>query len=286
MNCKNCAHPIEDDDLFCENCGAKVIHQRITLRLLINEVLAAFGLNNLYVLTLKKMVLTPDEVLKEYLNGVRKRYLAPFTYLAIGAGFSFLIFNFFKTDFKRMQSYGMEAQAEAYREAANKDLSKIPNLSEIEYKRLEKEKKTAQRQLKMQEDFGETYLGFMLRNFNWVTFLFIPLYAIVSFLVYRKPHNFGEHIIMNAYIQGTTSVFTLFAFILSLVTHPLVYMIGGLAMIPYYIYVFKKLYHQSIKQVVLKFLKFVLIIVLAFIILMVIAGLVGFLLVKFKVIDL
>jgi len=285
MNCKNCNHKIEEDDLFCENCGAKVITHRITLRLLINEVLAAIGLNNLYFTTLKKMLIAPNEVLNEYLNGVRKRYLAPFAFLAIGAGFSYLIFNLFPEDYIRIQSFATDSHIQKLEEKANKDLTKIKGLTEQEYQNLLREKKSAKKELDFNRKFQKSSFGFILKNFNLVTFLFIPFYALISFLVYRKPHNFGEHIIINAYIQGTTFLFTGILFIITILTSSVVNTLTILSVIIYYIYVYQKLYNQSIKQVIFSFLKFILVLVLLMISFMVISFTIGILIEKINQIS-
>ena len=58
----------------------------------------------------------------------------------------------------------------------------------------------------------DSWAGFILRNFNIITFLFLPFYALLSKLTYTKPHNFGEHIVINSYILGTTMFLTLFSF--------------------------------------------------------------------------
>ncbi|NVJ87957.1 MAG: zinc ribbon domain-containing protein [Flavobacteriaceae bacterium] len=38
MDCKNCGTTLQDSANFCNNCGAKVITQRITFKILFKEV--------------------------------------------------------------------------------------------------------------------------------------------------------------------------------------------------------------------------------------------------------
>jgi len=260
MNCKNCNHPIEGDDLFCENCGAKVIRHRITLRSLINEVLASVGLNNLYFTTLKTMFLAPEKVLQEYLNGVRKRYLAPFTFLLIGAGFSLLVFNFFPEDFKKMQTSSIDIQEKGLEEKANVDLSKFSDLTKKEYEKIEGEKKRAVWELKFNKAFGEFFFGFLSRNYNLVTLFFIPFYALLSYLVYRKTHNFGEHIIMNAYLQGVAFLIQVLLFLIAILfSNPSIFIwCSVLCTVILYSYAFGKLYQYNFKRIFTKFLRFLL----------------------------
>ena len=136
MNCKNCNEILENDALFCDNCGAKIVKNRITFKFLMLELFSVLGFNNLFFTTLKKMFLAPNEVLNEYLNGIRKRYVNPFAYLAVGAALSLIIFNFFSKDYLEMQATVNQSQTKEIKELANKDLSTIKNLSAKEFNKL------------------------------------------------------------------------------------------------------------------------------------------------------
>lgn len=136
MNCKNCNEILENNALFCDNCGAKIIKSRITFRFLMVELFSMLGFNSMFFNTLKKMFLAPNEVLNEYLNGIRKRYVNPFAYLAVGAALSLIIFNFFSKDYLKMQATVNQSQTKEIKELANKDLSTIKNLSTEEFNKL------------------------------------------------------------------------------------------------------------------------------------------------------
>lgn len=96
----------------------------------------------------------------------------------------------------------------------------------------------------------------MLNYFNIYTFLMLPLYALVSFLVFGKPHNYGEHLVINCYLQGVAFILGVVFFLLSLVINPIVYSISILFSIVYYQYSYTKLNDYSAKQSILKLLKF------------------------------
>lgn len=275
MNCKNCNDPLEENAMFCDNCGAKVIKQRITLRFLLGELFAVMGLESIYIATLKKMCTSPQEVLNEYLTGVRKRYVNPFAFLAVGAGLSLITFNFFSDEFKQMQSNADTTQTIELRELANKDLSTIKNISAEELIALKKKQDSAKFGLKFQEG----YLNFILKYFNLMAFLLLPFYAVVSKWTYRKPHNFGEHIVMNAYLQGFTMYISVIAFFISLVTHPIVYLSSTVLYIVYYLFAFGKLYHHSFWKSILKLLRFIIVLSIVgtifIIILIIVIGITG-----------
>lgn len=258
MNCKNCNEIIEDDALFCDNCGAKVIKNRITLRFLLGELFASMGFESIYFLTLKKMVLAPHEVIKEYLSGVRKRYINPFAYLAVGAALSLIIFNYFSDNYMKMQASFNEAQINEIKTIANEDLTAIKNISSEELEKLKIKQKTA----KLQLQFMESWSSFLLKYFNITAFLFLPFYALISKFTYNKPYNFGEHIVANAYIQGTTMYSMIICFFLSILIHPKIFTASLFIVILYYLFVFGNLYKLSVTKSIIKFLKFILILIL------------------------
>ncbi len=265
MHCKNCNEILEDEALFCDHCGAKVIRNRITLKLLLKELFSSFGWDSLYFTTLKKMLSKPQVVLIEYLEGARKKYVNPFAYLAVGAALSVLVYNFFSEDYMRVNQSINEEGNKQLVELANTDLSKLKNISKVELLKLKKEQEAARLTLKL----NETIFTFMLKYFNLISFLYLPLYALLSKWTFRRPHNYGEHIIMNAYLFGTLMYFTIILFLLSIVIHPKIFFIGAMGSILYYLVVFGKMYNLSFKGHVLKLLRFLLMLLLLFLLIVI-----------------
>jgi len=105
MNCKNCNHNIADTNQFCPNCGAKVVLERITTKKLWKDfAVNFFGWDNKYLVTLKKLILKPEQVFNGYFNGVRKRYVNPFAFLAIGTALAVLVFSALSDSYIQMMS--------------------------------------------------------------------------------------------------------------------------------------------------------------------------------------
>ncbi|WP_299161302.1 DUF3667 domain-containing protein [uncultured Tenacibaculum sp.] len=263
MNCKNCNEILENDAHFCDNCGAKVIKNRITFKFLMIELFAVFGIDSLYLTTLRKMFTAPQDVMNEYLQGVRRRYINPFAYLAVGAALSLIIFNYFSDDYLKMQSTVNQTQVTELKELAEKDLTTIKNISEIELNKLKAKQQIAKKQLA----FMENWVVLFLRYFNIMTFLLLPFYALLSKLTYTKPHNFGEHIVSNAYIQGTSMYISIIAFFLGMIIHPNIFLSSFFIIIIYYLYVFNKLYKHSFGKSILKLLRFIGVLILLVLIL-------------------
>lgn len=272
MNCKNCQKSLEKYSHFCNNCGAKVVLERITFKkLFIEFFILNFGIDSRFFRTLREMIISPQYVIADYLEGIRRRYINPFAYLAVGAGLSLIVFNYYSDEYKAIQSSMNSEQIDDMKKVAEQDLSTIKNISEKELKALKAKQESARTTL----HFLENYVNFIIHNFNLVAFLFIPFYAFISLWTYRKPYNFGEHIVINAYLQGTTMYFSVIAFFLAMYTNPKVFAFSVLVYIIYYLFAFSKLYKHSFGKAILKFLRFILVLAITLLLLLIIGILLG-----------
>ena len=101
MNCKNCNHPLKENQKYCDNCGAKVIQNRLTPKVLAHQVNQQFlSIDNKLLRTFMDLLKKPELVIGGYINGTRKKYIDVLQYFAISltlAGFqAFLLLTFFK----------------------------------------------------------------------------------------------------------------------------------------------------------------------------------------------
>lgn len=119
------------------------------------------------------------------------------------------------------------------------------------------------------------WLNFFLRYFNLMAFLFLPIYALYSKWTFRKPYNFGEHIVINAYLQGSTMYISLIAFFLAILINPKIYTFSIFVFMLYYLYSFSRLYQYNWKQIILSVLRFILVGIIFSIILMIVLVLIG-----------
>ncbi|MFD0964071.1 DUF3667 domain-containing protein [Pseudofulvibacter geojedonensis] len=272
MNCKNCAATLSTEDLFCNKCGAKVVIEKITLRKLITEVVSnVFGFDSKYFRTLKMMVVSPKIVLSEYLSGVRKKYVNPFAFLAIGTALSLLVFNLFPDSFIEIQSSMGGEQFSELRELAERDLTAIEGISEKELQQLKIQQDSARFQL----NFQEKWLKYFLKYFNILTFVFLLFYALLSKWTYRKSYNLGEHMVINAFIQGVTMWFTVIAFFLSMFISPIIYTLSPVLMLLFYWYALSKLHDHSIVKSIIKLLRFIVLTTIMFLLIFIIGTIVG-----------
>jgi hypothetical protein len=92
MNCKNCNTALQADDHFCHSCGAKIMRNRLTFKNLwedLNE--RVLNLDNNLFRTIRDMFLRPQLVIEGYIEGVRKKYMDPISYLGVALTLSGII---------------------------------------------------------------------------------------------------------------------------------------------------------------------------------------------------
>ncbi|MEO1652721.1 MAG: DUF3667 domain-containing protein, partial [Bacteroidota bacterium] len=247
--CKNCAHELNEEDAYCPACGAKVIKKRLTFRDLIMEVINnAFGYDSRYFRTLRLLITHPEKPLRDYVQGVRKRHINPFTFFAVGAGLALIVFNQFHDEYIEMTTSQSQIKIS----------ESVPEDKDKPAEAKEDDEMSAKINYAIQEN--------MLKYFNLVSFLLLPFYGFIAMKVFGKPYNFGEHVAINAYIQGFSFLMTICLFLISLLTNPLVYLFGIVGTMIYYSYAYGRLYQYSIWQVILKFLRFLLVMSLLFLI--------------------
>lgn len=261
-NCLNCNSLLGEKVRFCSNCGAKIV-ARITLKGMVSEFAEnVLGWDNKYFVTLKLMIVKPQLVLGEYARGVRKKYVHPFSYLIIGVTLMLFALNFFLKDY-----------LEASQELSRKQLEWMGENIGGPYADTDFQKE--------QLESSKTSQEILLKYFNVLSLVLIPIYTLIAFLVYRKPYNYGEHLVFNSYIQGTSFFATFILFLISVFTSPLVYLLATFITVFLYTYAYGKLYRLSFSESLLKLLLFIGLIIIFSIVVGIVLVAAGFILGRF-----
>lgn len=254
MECKNCGNKLTKGDQFCSACGAKVVTERITFKNLVLEgLLKALGWDNKFFTTTRLLITKPQEVFESYIGGVRKRYVNPIVYFAIGMTISILVFNGFRDDYTANSGMG------------DVSISFENNTEEITAADLSTEtvdnpfadNPEMQAQMEAQANQMKAVRAFILNYYNLLSFALLPLYTLISMWVFGRKYNYGEHLVINGYLQGLSFIFLSLCFILSLIFSPSVYGYSSLITILLYSYSYARLYRQSFGKALLYFLKFI-----------------------------
>jgi len=231
MNCKNCNADLPQDARFCLQCGGRVVDQSLTFGYLATEASERFFNfeNNFLWRTFKDMFRKPEMVIDGFIDGVRKRHMNVFNYLALAITLSglqiFLMQKFFTT---------------------NMDLSwMLP-----------------------EDNPMNGNLGFMdvfLEYQSALYIIFIPIYAIFAWLTFLnlKKYSYLKHVVITTYSQAHLSIFmvipTIVCLMLGFNFFKFVYFFSFPFMILYSAYVYKRLYKFSVRRIIWKTIWFLII---------------------------
>ena len=205
MTCKNCDARLRTDYLYCPACGAKVIRNRITIKNLWTDFLERyFNLDNTFIRSLVHLTTKPEVVIEGYLQGIRRKYLNPISYMGIAITLSGLIV------------FLMVKSGDAI------NFNMINNGVTTKYQ--------------------EKLMDFILDYQALIFLLFVPMMTIAGWLCFdQKRYNFAERTIIFIYSLGHYSVIIFLPSILLLLFMPEQYvnfsLIAMLLMMVYTTYV-------------------------------------------------
>lgn len=212
MNCKNCNKALKDTQKFCDECGAKVIQNRLTPKVLAAQVNEQFlSIDNKFLKTFIDLFKNPEGVICGYINGTRKRYIDVLQYFAVSltlAGFqAFLILTFFKEQL----------------DVSNELMNSVQNTPGNENNPF--------KDLKF-DDFmqyqGLIYIATLPFSIvsTWLAFLIIG----------DKRLNFTEHCVLNIYYNSQVIIVTAFISIIMLLLNWNYLLLTVLMTIPMFLY--------------------------------------------------
>ncbi|MBC2845521.1 DUF3667 domain-containing protein [Winogradskyella flava] len=182
MTCKNCYKTLKESQNFCDDCGAKVIRNRLTPKVLATQVNEQFiSIDNKFLRTFIDLFKKPEKVIDGYVNGMRKGYIDALQYFAISLTFAavqvFLMTTFFKE--------ALEIDSEFLTK-----LSQAPGNENNPF---------------INQDFEST------SNYQGLIYIFtLPLSAFSTWFAYYivsdRRYNFTEHFVLNIYFSAQTII--------------------------------------------------------------------------------
>ncbi|WP_108423342.1 DUF3667 domain-containing protein [Flagellimonas amoyensis] len=205
MKCKNCDDTLRTDYLYCPNCGGKVIRNRITIKNLWVDIMDRyFNLDNTFIKTFVHLFTKPENVIEGYIQGQRRKYLNPISYLGIAITLSGFIVYLMARSLGNMDFDFLDIGAQTV--------------------------------------YQEKMMGFILDFQALIFILFIPLMAVAGWLCFdEKKYNFAERTTIFMYTLAHFSLFSFIPSLLVLAFVPQFYLsfslIGSLSMLAYAGYV-------------------------------------------------
>lgn len=191
MNCKNCDNALRTDHSFCPNCGAKIIRNRLTLKNLWYDITERyFNLDNTFLKTFWHLFTKPQVVIGGYIEGIRKKYLNPISYLAIALTLSGITLFVMRKKFKNGIDFSQFAGGQ-----------------------------------NMNNEVGEKIMTSTMDFSSFIFLLYIPVFALAGWVAFnQKNYNISEHAVIALYSLAQYSIVTFPISILVLLINPQSYL--------------------------------------------------------------
>ena len=187
MECKNCTLPLRTDYTYCSNCGAKIIRNRLTLKNLWYDVTERyFNLDNTFLKTFWHLIVKPEVVIGGYIDGIRRKYLNPVSYLAVALTLSGITMFIMRKIFKD----GI-------------DLSQIAGGENLN------------------NEVGQKIMSLSFDYSSFLFLLYIPVFAFAGWVAFNKrEYNLSEQFVTAMYSLAQFSIVSFPISILLLLTNP------------------------------------------------------------------
>lgn len=173
MECKNCHTPLSSASLYCNQCGGKVIKNRLTIKNLLEYFTETFlNYDNLFIQTFLTLFRAPEDVIIGYINGVRKKYVDVISYFAIALTVLGIQYFILAHIFPKVFDLGtLTHGASAELQKKNTD--------------------------------------FVMEHQSFVFMLYIPMHALISRVVFYnvRTFNYTEHLVIYLYLISQTSIY-------------------------------------------------------------------------------
>lgn len=229
MECKNCQVSLSETDMFCNECGAKVIKNRLTIKNLFEHFTEQFlNYDNKFLQTFLNMFRRPEDVIDSYINGTRKKYVNAVSYFAIAITASGLLFFIMYKYFPEVMNMSSIAQPGT-------------------------------------QEFNENNLKFTQEYQSLLMMLYLPFYALLSRLVFlkNKKYNYTEHLVIFMYITAQLALAQSFLVIPLSFIEGIDFGLISIGFIPimlfYSAYCLKRLFGLDLGGIILKTMLFLLI---------------------------
>lgn len=178
IECKNCKNHFQG--FYCNQCGQKVIDNRITIKHLFEIAFDSFNIHKGLLFTIKLMFTNPGMLINDYLNGRTKDFYNPLKYLLLIASISALFMLWFNI---------FDANVENTNELMGID----PEVTKLQ----------------------ATITGYLKNFLHLLAILALPFYSLVSKWIFKKHKlHYAEHLTINSYLFAQITLIQIFTIFL------------------------------------------------------------------------
>ena len=243
IKCPNCENEYDNSFKYCPHCGQKNIAPDPKLRYFFSEFLSAnFNLDSKIFITLKYLVLKPAVLSKEFMAGKREKYITPVRlYLFIS-----LIYFFVLSLNTHKESNIVDINNPDVAESDSSNFAITiddinPDTLNIFEKRLYHNIKLLEKPIG-QQMFERT----MKKNFSLGMFIFIPLTALILYLLFRrKTKYYIPNLIFATHLQTMIFLWFTIFILIEFVLDYTVIKVAGLIFVAYTIFRWIKAFYST-----------------------------------------
>lgn len=185
--CLNCNEPLQHDVKYCSNCSQKAGTHRLTLPEISHEAFHAIThADKGFLYLMKELIFRPGHVARDFIEGKRKKYFNPFSFLVIVTGILVLA----SSNLKFFGSVMEKSEAQ----------------TRMDVEKMSKEKAGFHRR---SVAFGD----FINNHSNLLPFFSTPFIAFFFWLLYKKRKlYYAEHLASMAFFNGFIMIVTALVF--------------------------------------------------------------------------
>jgi hypothetical protein len=217
-------------------CGAKVIRNRLTFKNLISHFSEQFlNYDNKFIQTIYSLIIRPEDIINNYVQGTRKKFINPINFFAISLSISGVYLFILRKFFPNVMDFSSLVQGE------------------------------------QQQKVTQEFANFVSDYNSLFYFALVPLLALISRIVFFKnKFNYTEHIVIYLYSMSLGAIATIVIAVFILIIKPELLisfsMYSNLGLVLFHSYLLKKVFQLNRKQVILKTLLFIVIFGISYII--------------------
>jgi len=179
--CLNCG--VKSDGKYCKNCGQEIELKRLEVKTIFHDIThGILHWDNSILKTFRYLLLHPGGTVKDYISGLRKSYVKPFSYFIFIQTIFVILFHRLGEKYFAFASYSIQ------------DTGDNPGQTE--------------------------QIQHLISNYLNYCNYFMPVFlALYFYLFFRKKTgiNYAESLAASFYWVGTTLVFSILIMILSLI---------------------------------------------------------------------
>ena len=232
MECKNCKNKLTDGVSYCELCGAKVIRNRITVKNLWEDFLETYiNVDNSFLRTFWHLFTRPAAVIDGYINGLRRKYMNPISYMGIAITLSGLLVLLIQKNAKRID-------IDIFEQGIN-------------------------------PSFGDKVFNFTNDYYSLLFLLFLPVFAFAGWLtINKKGYNLTEFLVVSLYSLAQFSILSFPFSIAIMIWYPEGYMtfsfVFSFFMVSLFIYVCQMISRYKLGTFLLRMMVYIMLLVVGY----------------------